>query len=97
MRIGLPHALLQQPIGFVVNQLAPNLLGRGYSEGFELVEFKNAPKIDLEKFYMSEYLIKQSNRRSLLDLLIHLSIYKYIQKQTNIVSGADETNPDSMF
>lgn len=72
-------------------------MGRGYSEGYELVQFGNLPHLQLGRFYLSEYLIKQSNRSSLLDLLIHLCLYKYVNKKTNIASGQEEINPDSLF
>lgn len=37
IKVSLPHALLQQPIGFIINQVVPNILGQSYSEGFDQV------------------------------------------------------------
>lgn len=89
LKVTLPHALLQQPIGVLVSALQTNALGSHPAEGFDLVRFEHLPRLDYELFYVREELRRAGVREDLSSLLVHLVEQRYLNARTNIATLAD--------
>ncbi|CAL6000467.1 Conserved_hypothetical protein [Hexamita inflata] len=87
IKVTLPHNLMQQPIGVVLNMISSNIMGSHMAEGYDQIVFRNLPKINYEQFYVQEDLQKTGNRNNIMNLLINLSVYKYVQPNTGSIVG----------